>query len=213
MQLRLHTRFQNSAGERVRIVLNLKGLAYDYVAAPPVQSAAYRAINPQGLLPTLEIDGQMVAQSIAIIELLEELVPLPSIFPADPIARARARGFAQHIAADLHPVNNRRVRNYLETEMAQSEAAQVLWYRHWVALTFAALEAELARRPHATPCCFGDSPSLADICLVPQMANARRFDCDLAPYPRLVAVDAHCRDLPAFAAARPEAMPDYPGPG
>jgi maleylpyruvate isomerase len=209
MQLRLHTRFQNSAGERVRIALNLKGIAYDYVVAPPVQSEAYRAINPQGLLPTLEIDGVMVAQSMAIIELLEELFPTPSIFPADLIARAKVRGFAQHITADLHPVNNRRVRKYLETQMGQSEAAQLDWYRHWVAVTFAALEAELERRAETTVFCFADQPSLADICLAPQMANARRFDCDLAPYPLLVAIDARCRALPAFAAARPEAMPDF----
>ncbi len=209
MHLRLHTRFQNSAGERVRIVLNLKGIAYEYVAAPPVHSDAYRAINPQGLLPTLEIDGAMVAQSMAIIELLEELFPTPSIFPSDPILRAKVRGFAQHITADLHPVNNRRVRKYLETEMGQSEAAQLAWYRHWVAVTFAALEAELKQRDVATPFCFTHQPTLADICLAPQMANARRFDCDLAPYPLLVAIDARCRALPAFAAARPEAMPDY----
>ena len=113
MQIRLHSRYQNSAGERVRIVLNLKGIAYDYVVAPAVGSAAYRSINPQGLLPTLEIDGRFVAQSMAIIELIEELHPEPAMLPADPFERARMRAFAQHIAADLHPINNRRIRTYL----------------------------------------------------------------------------------------------------
>lgn len=209
MHLRLHTRYQNSAGERVRIVLNLKGIAYDYVVAPPVTSDDYRRINPQGLLPALEVDGQFVAQSMAIIEFLEEQFPTPSVLPADPIQRARARAFAHHISADLHPVNNRRVRAYLGAEMDQSEAAQLRWYQHWVHVAFAGLETELARRPVAYPFCFGEAPSIADACLVPQMANARRFDCDLAAYPLLVAIDARCRELAAFRDAAPVNQPDY----
>jgi maleylpyruvate isomerase len=209
MHLRLHTRYQNSAGERVRIVLNLKGITYDYVVAPPVRSEDYRRINPQGLLPALEVDGQFVAQSMAIVEFLEEQFPTPSVLPTDPIERARARAFAHHISADLHPVNNRRVRAYLGSEMGQSDAAQLRWYQHWVAVAFTSLETELARRPVPYPFCFEDAPSIADACLVPQMANARRFDCDLAAYPLLVAIDARCRELAAFREAAPVNQPDY----
>jgi maleylacetoacetate isomerase len=123
--------------------------------------------------------------------------------------RARVRAFAHHISADLHPINNRRVRAYLGSEMDQSEAAQLRWYQHWVAVTFTSLETELTRRPVAHPFCFGDAPSIADACLVPQMANARRFDCDLAAYPLLVAIDARCRQLAAFRDAAPVNQPDY----
>ena len=210
MRLRLHTRYQNSAGQRVRIVLNLKGIDYEYVAIPSLSSDAYRSINPQGLMPVLEIDGRFVAQSMAIAELLEELFPEPSVLPADPMLRAEARSFAHLISADLHPVNNNRVRRYL-TDVLHADDAEVLaWYRHWVAQAFSSLEAQLVRRPEPFRFCFGDRPGLAEACLVPQMDNARRFDCDLEPYPRLVAVDAECRKLEAFSRAAPEAQPDYP---
>lgn len=209
MQLRLHTRYQNSAGERVRIVLNLKGVAYDYVAIPSVSSADYRRINPQGLMPALEIDGQFVAQSMAIIELLEELFPEPSIFPTELLLRAKARAFAHHICADLHPINNKRVRAYLSTQMQASDEAVAAWYGHWVAAALTSLEAELMRRPEPFPFCFGETPSVADACLVPQLANARRFGCDLDAYPLLVAIDARCRALSAFRDAAPDRQPDY----
>jgi maleylacetoacetate isomerase len=209
MHLRLHTRYQNSAGERVRIVLNLKGIAYDYVVAPPVTSDDYRRINPQGLLPALEVDGQFVAQSMAIIELIEELAPTPAMLPADPMERARVRAFAHHISADLHPINSRRIRTYLATEMGQSDEAVTRWYRHWVGLTFASLEAELSRRPVDHSFCFGDTSGLADACLAPQLANARRFDCDLSGYPQLTAIGERCAALAAFRDAAPASQPDY----
>lgn len=211
MQLRLHTRYQNSAGQRVRIVLNLKRVAYEYVPIITPRDAGYQRLNPQGLMPALEIDGRVVAQSMAIIELLEELFPEPSIYPADLIERAETRAFAYLIAADLHPVNNQRVRKYLGEKLGADEAAQLDWYQHWVAVTLTSLETQLQQRGGDSLYCFGDAPTLADACLVPQMANARRFDCDLTAYPRLVAIDAACRKLQAFADAAPEAQPDYPG--
>lgn len=210
MRLRLHTRYRNSAGQRVRIVLNLKGIDYEYVAIPSLSSEAYRRVNPQGLMPALEIDGRFVAQSMAIVELLEELFPEPGVLPADPMLRAEARSFAHLISADLHPVNNNRVRRYLADVLHADDAEVLAWYRHWVAQAFASLEAQIARRPKPFRFCFGDRPGLAEACLIPQMDNARRFDCDLSGYPRLVAVDAECRQLEAFTRAAPEAQPDYP---
>jgi maleylacetoacetate isomerase len=210
MKLRLHTRYQNSAGQRVRIVLNLKGVPYEYVPIPSLSSDAYRRINPQGLMPALEIDGWFVAQSMAIIELLEELFPEPSILPEDPILRAEARSFAQLISADLHPINNNRVRRYLSDVLGADEGQVTAWYHHWVATAFASLETQLARREMQFPFCFGDRPGLAEACLAPQMANARRFGCDLSAYPLLVAIDDASRGLDAFVRAAPEAQPDFP---
>lgn len=213
MRLRLHTRSQNSAGQRVRIVLNLKGLDYEYVAIPSLSSQDYRRLNPQGLMPSLEIDGRIVTQSMAIVELLEELFPEPSIFPADPVLRAQARAFAHTISADLHPINNNRVRRYLSGVLRATDAEVQQWYEHWVRVAFSGLEAQLARRPFETAFCFGDRPGLAEACLVPQVDNARRFNCDLSDYPILAGIDAECRTLGAFARAAPEAQPDHPGRG
>jgi len=210
MKLRLHTRYQNSAGQRVRIVLNLKRIPYEYVAIPSLSSDAYRRLNPQRLMPALEVDGRVVAQSMAIIELLEELFPEPSIFPGDPILRAETRSFAQLIAADLHPINNNRIRQYL-TRVLRADDTQVLdWYHHWVRQAFTSLEAQLFRRSAQSRFCFGDRPGLADACLVPQMDNARRFGCDLSQYPLLATVDTECRKLDEFARAAPTMQPDYP---
>ena len=151
----------------------------------------------------------MIAQSAAILEYLEEAHP-PPLLPADPMLRAQARSFAQHIAADLHPVNNNRVRKYLGAQLGAGEADVQGWYGHWTGLALTALEAALAARPAAWPFCFGDAPGWADLHLVPQMANARRFGCDLSRYPLLCAVDARCQLLDAFRRARPEAQPDHP---
>lgn len=208
---RLFTRYQNSAGERVRIVLNLKGVRYDYVALSSANWADYAHVNPQGLMPALELDGRVVAQSMAILELIEELYPEPNMLPADPWLRAEARSFAHLIAADLHPLNNNRVRKFLSGELGVPDDGVAKWYHHWVERAFTALETQLARRPEQWLFCFGDRPGLADACLVPQMANARRFDCPLDAYPRLVAIDAECRKLDAFIEAAPENQPDWPG--
>ena len=210
MRLRLHTRYQNSAGQRVRIVLNLKGLPYEYAAIPSLSSPDYRSINPQGLMPALEIGGNIVTQSMAIMELLEELFPQPSILPEDPILKAEARAFANVIVADLHPVNNNRIRQYLGERIGADEPAVQTWYRHWLKEAFASLEAQLSRRPRQYRFCFGDHPGMAEACLVPQIDNARRFECDLSGYPRLLEIDAECREIGAFRDAAPQAQPDYP---
>jgi len=213
MRLRLHTRYQNSAGQRIRIILNLKGLDYDYVPVPSPASPDYRALNPQALMPALEIDGHLVAQSMAIAELLEELVPDPSIFPPDPMLRADVRSISHLISSDLHPINNNRVRRYLRDAVGANDAKIASWYGHWVNKAFESLEVQLERRSEQFPFCFGDAPTLADACLVPQIDNARRFKCDLTKYPLLTAIDRECRNLDAFARAAPERQPDFPSAG
>ncbi|WP_337271247.1 maleylacetoacetate isomerase [Oryzifoliimicrobium ureilyticus] len=208
--LRLHTRYQNSAGQRVRIVLNLKGLRYEYVAIPSLSSPDYRKINAQGLMPALEIDGRVVTQSMAIMELLEELFPEPGILPADPLLRAESRAFANVITSDLHPINNNRIRRYLGDVLKADEAEIRAWYRHWLSEALTSLELQLTRQTTRFQFCFADRPGLADACLIPQIDNARRFECDLSKYPRLLAVDDECRKLEAFIQAAPQAQPDYP---
>ncbi len=209
--MQLFTQWRNSAGERVRIALHLKRIDYEYIAVGRLPAGEYARLNPQGLMPALRIGGQVIAQSTAILEFLEETWPVPALLPGDPIMRARARGFAQLITSDLHPLNNNRVRRFLAGRMGASAAMVQEWYRHWLATAFAALEASLATMPDDTPFCFGDEPGWADLHLAPQIANARRFDCDLTPYPRLCAVDARCSLREEFQRARPEAQPDYPG--
>lgn len=210
MDLQLLSRWQNSAGERVRIALHLKSLAYAYVPVGSLHPGEYRRLNPQGLLPALVADGRVIPQSGAILEFLEEVQPGPSLLPTDPVLRVQARAFGQLIASDLHPLNNNRVRRFLAERLGASEGDVQGWYEHWVRLAFTALETALAVRPHAWPFCFGEEPGWADLHLVPQVANARRFHCDLAPYPLLQAVDARCQNLDAFQRARPEAQPDFP---
>lgn len=209
--MQLYTRWQNSAGERVRIALHLKGIPYDYTAIGGLPRGEYRRINPQGLLPALRVGDRVVAQSTAILEYLEETHPQRPLLPAHPWARAEARAFAQLIAADLHPLNNQRVRRFLADPLGLPDDSVRRWYHHWIAVAFTALETTLHLRVRATPFCFGDEPGWADLHLVPQLANARRFDCDLAPYPLLVAVDARCTVLDAFILAQPDRQPDYPG--
>jgi maleylacetoacetate isomerase len=211
--LTLYSYHRNSAGQRVRIVMNLKGLSYAYISVPTLSAGEYHAVNPQGLMPALALDGTVVAQSLAIIELLEELHPKPSIFPRDVLRRAEARSFAGLICSDLHPINNNRIRKYLARTIGASEAQIQAWYHHWVAVTFASLEALLMRRKRPWRFCFDDKPTLADACLVPQMDNARRFDCDLTPYPTLVGIDAECRTLAAFQQAAGALQPDFPAAG
>jgi maleylacetoacetate isomerase/maleylpyruvate isomerase len=206
----LYTYHRNSAGERVRIALNLKGVAYDYVSAVALGDR-YNELNPQGLMPALQIDGRVIAQSGAILEFIEETWPEPPLLPADPVTRAQARAFSQHIAAEMHAITVVRVRRYLAETMGADAAAIEAWQRHWMTLGLTALEAALAGRDHDWPFAFGETPGWADLHLVPQLSNARRFGCDLSAYPGLLAVEARCVTLPAFRDARAENQPDFPG--
>jgi maleylacetoacetate isomerase len=199
----------SSASYRVRIALALKGIE---VTSAPVNLRAgeqrlegFLQINSQGFVPALALDdGAVLTQSVAIIEYLEETHPDPPLLPTTPVARARVRSIAQAIACDVHPLNNLRVLQYLEHELQHDKTMRETWYRHWVQRGFDALEKRLAGDAATGRFCHGDAPTMADVCLVPQVANARRFAVDLTPYPRIVAIDAACRDLPAFQAAAPE---------
>jgi maleylacetoacetate isomerase len=197
---------RSSAGYRVRIALNLKGLAYERVPVNLLKSeqreADYRSRNPQGLVPTFEHEGRRITQSLAIIDYLERRVPEPRLVPEDPADRAHVMGMALLIACDVHPLNNLRVLKYLTGPLEQEEEAKNQWIAHWVGEGFAALESIAADR--AGRFLFGDSPTLADICLVPQMFNARRFNVPLDDYPLLVRADAEANGLEAFAAAHPD---------
>jgi maleylpyruvate isomerase len=210
--LRLHGYFRSSASYRCRIALNLKGLGYERVCVNLVKDggqqlgAAYRALNPQALLPTLEHEGHILTQSLAIIEYIEETWPDPPLLPGNAAMRARIRAFALAIAADTGPVNNLRVLRYLKRQLGQEQAAIDGWYRHWSEKGLLACEALLPEAGSAF--CFGERPTVADICLVPQLYNARRFNSDLTRIPRLLAIERRCSALSAFAEAAPEAQPD-----
>jgi maleylacetoacetate isomerase len=210
--MKLYTFFRSSAAFRVRIALNVKGLQYDSLPKAfqknEHRAADYLAINPQGLIPALATDGVVLSQSLAIIEYLDERHPQPALLPADPIDRARVRSMTLAIACEIHPLNNLRVLNYLRNELKQDEAGVATWYRHWVSEGFSGLEAQAREFSAAGRYCFGDALSLADVFLVPQMFNARRFKTDLTPFPTLTGISAHLESLPAFAAARPEVQPD-----
>lgn len=199
--IKLYSYHRNSAGERVRIALNLKGVPYAYVSAPAL-GEAYRALNPQGLMPALDTDGRILLQSTAILEYLEERWPEPRLLPADPLLRAEARGSGQVIACEMHPLTVQRVRKRLEADIGAGEEAIEGWTQHWMAEGLATLEAMLARRERAWHFCFGDTPGWAELYLIPQLRNARRFGLDLADYPLLLDVEAHCVDLDAFQRGR-----------
>jgi maleylacetoacetate isomerase len=202
--IRLYGYWRSSAAYRVRIALALKGLTYESVEvnllAGEQRDAAFRARNPQGLVPALEIDGAVIGQSLAIIDYLDALYPDPPLVPRDALARARVLGQALVIAADIHPITNLRVLNRLADQFGADQSAKDEWYRHWIAEGFTALEEMAGDGPFLG----GDAPNLADICLVPQMYNARRFALPLDAYPKLVAADAAAQALPAIAAVAPE---------
>jgi maleylacetoacetate isomerase len=204
--MRLYDYWRSSAAYRVRIALNLKGLTYEQVPVNLRQgnqrTLDYLARNVQGLVPTLEEGDLRLSQSLAIIEWLDETHPEPPLLPSTPLARAEVRSLAQLIACDIHPLNNLRVLQYLEHRFGLGERHRLAWYRHWIGEGFNALE----RRLGATAGRFshGDAPTLADLCLVPQVYNARRYQVDLGAYPTIRRIDAACLELSAFQEARPE---------
>jgi maleylpyruvate isomerase len=208
--MRLYQYWRSSAAYRVRLALNYKGLSYEQVAidlrADAQRTPEFLKINPQGLVPVLEDDGIVLTQSLPILNYLEERYPEPALLPKDLPGRATSRAIAVAIACEIHPLNNLRVLQYLERELGLDEARRLAWYRHWVAEGFGAIEAMLARSAGAF--CVGDAPSLADVCLVPQVYNGRRYECDLAPYPTILRIDERCRQIEAFARAAPERQPE-----
>lgn len=212
--MKLYTYFRSSAAYRVRIALNLKGIAYDAIPVHLLKNGgeqhheAYRAVHPGELLPALDVDGTVLTQSLAIVEYLEETHPFMPLLPPDALGRARVRALAQTIACDTHPLTNLRVLQHLKGELGVSEEAKLAWYRHWLADGMRVLEAQLANSADTGRFCHGDTPTLADCCLVPQVFNANRFSVDLAPYPTIAAIDAACAGIPAFQAAHPAQQPD-----
>jgi maleylacetoacetate isomerase len=210
--MRLYGYFRSSAAFRVRIALNLKGLAYEgasiHLRRGDQAQAGFLAVNPQWLVPALETDGQILIQSIAIIEYLDETHPEPPLLPRDAAGRARVRALAAIVACDIHPLNNLRVLRYLHRPLGQDQTAIETWYNHWIDAGFQALESKLAGDARTGAFCHGDAPGLADIALVPQVVNAERYELDLAPYPTINRIFENCIKLDAFADAHPNRQPD-----
>ena len=213
--LQLYSYFRSSAAYRVRIALELKGLPYSYVPVHLLKDGGaqhapqYQRLNPTELVPTLvDHAGHTLGQSLAIIEYLDETQPAPALLPHDALGRARVRALAQTVACEIHPLNNLRVLQYLERDLKVTDAATSDWYRHWITLGFTALERMLADNSATGRFCHGDSPGLADCCLIPQVANARRFDTPLEAFPTIRRIEETCLALPAFQRAAPQVQPD-----
>jgi maleylacetoacetate isomerase len=212
MALKLYGYFRSSAAFRVRIALNLKKLDYETAAIHLRRNDQtrpdYLAVNPQGLVPTLDDGGRTLIQSLAIIEYLDEAYADPALLPKDPAERARVRALAEIVACDIHPINNLRVLRYLMHSLGHDEAAIATWYNHWIDAGFQAFERLLVGDPRTGAFCHGDMPGIADIALVPQVVNAERYRLDLAPYPTIARIHQSCMALDAFAAAHPDRQPD-----
>jgi maleylacetoacetate isomerase len=212
--MKLYSYFRSSASFRVRIALALKGIDYEYAAVHLLQGggqqfvAGFKAMNPAALVPVLDDDGTVLTQSLAIIEYLDETWPQPPLLPAKATDRARVRAIALAIACEIHPLNNLRVLNYLSKTLAVSDEQKAAWYCHWVETGLAGVEAMLAGDPRTGICCHGDTPTLADICLVPQIFNAQRFKARLDHMPTVMRIHQHCLTLPAFASSVPALQPD-----
>ncbi|MFK7837016.1 MAG: maleylacetoacetate isomerase [Sulfitobacter sp.] len=210
--LALHNYFRSSTSVRVRAALNLKGLAFDYIPLSLLKgeqaSAEHLALNPSGLVPTLVTPQGALPQSLAILEWLDEVHPEPPLLPSDPWARARVRSLAHIVALDIHPVNNLRILQHLETEFGADAAAKATWFRKWANAGMQALEARLAAEPETGAFCHGDRVGLADLCLYAQVLNNARFEVDMTPYPTITRIHANCMDVPALEKATPANQPD-----
>ena len=212
--MKMYDYFRSSAAYRVRIGLKLKGLDYESIPVHLVRDggeqlkADYRAVNPSALVPALQDGDAVITQSLAILEYLDEVHPMAPLMPRDALGRARVRSLALSIACDIHPINNLRVLRYLVKQGGMTDDAKNAWYVHWVQQGFAALETTLSASADTGRFCHGDTPTIADCVLVPQVFNAVRFGIDLAPYPTIVRIDAACQAVPAFAAAHPSQQPD-----
>ena len=204
--------FRSSAAFRLRIAMNFKGLSYDYnlvnLQSGDHLSDDFKRINPQGRVPAIDIEGNILTQSLAIIEYLDEVYPAPPLLPSDPLGKAKVRGIAGLIACDIHPLNNLAVLNYLRDQLTAEEEARLAWYRHWVKEGFDGLELILGANVETGQFCFGDTPTVADICLVPQVVNAKRFNCNLARYPKILRIFEECMSLSQFADADPMNQPE-----
>lgn len=209
--MKLYSYFRSSAAYRVRIALALKGLDADILPINLLKgeqkSDDYLAINPQGLIPSLQVDDTVLSQSLAIMEYLEEVDNTVPLLPSDPVARASVRAMSQLIACEVHPLNNLRVLQYLTGELGVDDTTKVTWYAHWIHQGFASLEAML--KQHAGQFCYGDTPTMADCCLIPQVYNAKRFNVELSSYPTIMRIYEHCNSLPAFIQAKPENQIDH----
>ena len=214
--LKLYTYWRSSAAYRVRIALNLKGLAFEsvpvHLAKDEQHGAVFKDVNPQALIPVLRHGDRVLTQSLAIMEYLDETFPERPLLPAVARDRQRARAIAAMVACDIHPLGNLRVQQYLEQELGATQAQREGWTRHWIGKGFEAIERVLADSPATGEFCEGDRPTIADCCLVPQVYNARRFNLDMAVFPTISRIDAACQVLEAFQAARPERQPDAPAP-
>ncbi len=212
--MKLYTFFRSSASYRVRIALNLKAIGCEQAPIHLRRGGgeqlmpAYTAINPQALVPALEDNGRVLTQSLAIIEYLEETHPNPPLLPRDPADRALVRSMALVIACEVHPIQNLRVLNYVKATYNQTDEQVNKWAQHWIDLGLAALQEMIVAQPKRGKFCFGDVPTLADVCLIPQLGNARRYGCDLSKYPTILEIEQNCNAIPAFANAAPEKQPD-----
>lgn len=210
--MKLHSYFRSSASFRVRIALELKGLAYEYVAVHIAKGdhkkPPFVELSADTLVPLLEADGQKLSQSMAIIEYLNDKHPAPALLPLDELGRAKVRALAQTVACEIHPLNNLRILKYLTKELKVDEEAKNTWYRHWCREGLVAFEKQLNQLPASTYC-YGNTPTLADCCLVPQIFNAKRFDADLSSLPRTLAAFDACMTLDAFQKAQPSSCPDF----